>query len=476
MGDQRFDSLDEFPPESLDLYVSTPSDEPAPAGLIAIVPASPVPDSTSADRTSGVWQRRRRSRFRRAIRAATARSPVRLQVKLPSVGAGLRQVAAHAILPLRRSAQGARPAPAADTPTHVRERRRARIRRTITEAAGRDSLTRVATLSQLTPVLGRVVAAASARSARQVRGAIQPVAAKARALSLGASDATARTAAATAARACKAAAASVSLARQLPDAARPLVAKFQVATASLRDRTPQAIAAARRAARMLHPRSVAAAGAMLALIIIAGPDDGLSDMSARRPAPPAPETAAVTVAEPAVPALAAVELSPAPEGPRAPISTTAAVKAPAPSAVPVAPVTPVAASVASAPVASASASAPVTKNPSARADPRAIQAVLNRYRDAISTLDFAAVRAVWPSADIEALRKEFAGVRDQNVEFEACRISSIEAGASALCAGVVESGFRPGDRRPRVERRRWEFTLRRFGARWQITEVHSPRG
>jgi ketosteroid isomerase-like protein len=118
----------------------------------------------------------------------------------------------------------------------------------------------------------------------------------------------------------------------------------------------------------------------------------------------------------------------------------------------------------------------VTKNPSARADPRAIQAVLNRYRDAISTLDFAAVRAVWPSADIEALRKEFAGVRDQNVEFEACRISSIEAGASALCAGVVESGFRPGDRRPRVERRRWEFTLRRFGARWQITEVHSPRG
>jgi hypothetical protein len=474
MSDQRFDSLDEFPPESLDLYVSTPSGAPAPAGLIAIVPASPVSDSTSADGASGMWQRRRRSRFRRAIRAATARSPVHFRVKIPSVGAGLRDVVAHTLLPLRRSGKAPRPmateTPSAAAPSAlVRERRRARIRRTITEAAGRDSLTRVATLSQLTPVLGRVVAASSARSARQVRRAVKPVAAKARALAMAASNATARTAAVTAARARRAAATSVLLARRLPDAARPLVANLQSATASIRTRTPQAMAAARLAARMLHPRSVAVAGAMLALIVIAGPDNGLSDMSARRQAVPAPATTAATVIEPAVPAPVSVAPRRAPDDSRAAISNTPAAKAPAPSTAPVTPV-------ASAPVASASASAPVTKNPRVRADPRAIQAVLNRYRDAISTLDFAAVRAVWPSADIEALRKEFAGVRDQNVEFEACRISSIDAGASALCAGVVESGFRPGDRRPRVERRRWEFTLRRYGAGWQITEVHSPRG
>jgi hypothetical protein len=483
MGDQRYDSLDEFPPESLDLYVSTPSDDtPGPAGLIAIVPAPPVSDNTSADAASGVWQRRRRSRFRRAIRAATPQTPVRLRLKIPSVGAGLRDVAAHALLPLRRSdLPAARRAPASEPSTLVRERRRARIRRTINEAAGRDSLTRVATLSQLTPVLGRVVAAASARSARQVRRAVKPVAATARALALGARNATARAAVATAAQARRATATSVLLARQLPGAARPLVAKAQTATANVRSRAPQAMAAARLAARMLHPRSVAVAVAMLALIVIAGPDNGLSDMSARRRAVPAPATTAATVIEPAVPAPVSVE-------PR-PVSSTAAATVSASSAAPTASapaesapaasasVTSVAsAPVASAPAASASAAAPATKRPSVRADPRAIQAVLNRYRDAISTLDFAAVRAVWPSADIEALRKEFAGVRDQNVEFEACRISSIDAGASALCAGVVESGFRPGDRRPRVERRRWEFTLRRFGAGWQITDVHSPRG
>jgi hypothetical protein len=477
MGDQRYDSLDEFPPESLDLYVSTPSDDtPAPAGLIAIVPAPPVSDNTSADAASGVWQRRRRSRFRRAIRAATAQTPVRLRLKIPSVGTGLRDVAAHALLPLRRSdLPAARRAPASEPSTLVRERRRARIRRTINEAAGRDTLTRVASLSQLTPVLGRVVAAASARSARQVRRAVKPVAARARALALGASNATARAAVATAAQARRATATSVFLARQLPGAARPLVAKAQTATANVRSRAPQAMAAARLAARMLHPRSVAVAVAMLALIVIAGPDNGLSDMSARRPAVPAPATTAATVIEPAVPAPVSVEPRPVSSttSSAAPTASAPAESAPAASAS----VTSVAsAPVASAPAASASAAAPATKRPSVRADPRAIQAVLNRYRDAISTLDFAAVRAVWPSADIEALRKEFAGVRDQNVEFEACRISSIDAGASALCAGVVESGFRPGDRRPRVERRRWEFTLRRFGAGWQITDVHSPRG
>jgi hypothetical protein len=106
-------------------------------------------------------------------------------------------------------------------------------------------------------------------------------------------------------------------------------------------------------------------------------------------------------------------------------------------------------------------------------DRRAIQAVLNRYRDALSILDVAAVRAVWPSVDVAAVRSSFARVVDQNVEFEACRISSTRVQATASCAGVLESGLNPGQRRPRSERKRWQFTLHKSGNRWRITNVIS---
>jgi hypothetical protein len=104
-------------------------------------------------------------------------------------------------------------------------------------------------------------------------------------------------------------------------------------------------------------------------------------------------------------------------------------------------------------------------------DRRAIQAVLNRYRDALSILDAAAVRAVWPSVDVTAVRSGFARVIDQNVEFDACRISSAGVQATASCSGVLESGLNPGQRRPRSERKVWQFTLQKAGDRWRITDV-----
>ena len=86
-------------------------------------------------------------------------------------------------------------------------------------------------------------------------------------------------------------------------------------------------------------------------------------------------------------------------------------------------------------------------------------------------LDVTGVREVWPNANVEALQREFAGIRDQNLEFEGCRISSVGTAASASCAGVLETGFRAGGRRPRVERRHWQFTLRKSGEAWRITQV-----
>ena len=108
-----------------------------------------------------------------------------------------------------------------------------------------------------------------------------------------------------------------------------------------------------------------------------------------------------------------------------------------------------------------------------RNDQRAIQAVLNRYRDAVSTLDAAAVRAVWPTANVTVVRSEFAGLAEQNIDFESCRIASTGPRAAASCAGVVESGFRAGDRRPQSERKRWQFTLHRTGERWTILAVRT---
>jgi hypothetical protein len=104
-------------------------------------------------------------------------------------------------------------------------------------------------------------------------------------------------------------------------------------------------------------------------------------------------------------------------------------------------------------------------------DRRAIQAVLNQYRDALSVLDVAGVKGVWPSARPEIVRAGFAGLVEQNIEFERCLISPAGTLATAACAGIVESGFSAGNRRPKIARTRWEFRLQKTGSRWMITAV-----
>jgi hypothetical protein len=104
-------------------------------------------------------------------------------------------------------------------------------------------------------------------------------------------------------------------------------------------------------------------------------------------------------------------------------------------------------------------------------DRHAVQATLNGYRDALSTLDAGAVAAVWPSANVDALRRQFAGIKDQNLDFDQCRISIGEVRADALCSGVIETGLVPRSRRPHSSRVRWQFTLERTGHRWLIRSV-----
>jgi hypothetical protein len=102
----------------------------------------------------------------------------------------------------------------------------------------------------------------------------------------------------------------------------------------------------------------------------------------------------------------------------------------------------------------------------------AIQRVLNKYRDAYSTLNVAAVTAAWPSADARALRTAFDRLAEHNVDYESCRISASETRAAAVCHGVTQS-VRVGDQTSRTERRRWQFALDKIEDRWLISAVDS---
>lgn len=170
--------------------------------------------------------------------------------------------------------------------------------------------------------------------------------------------------------------------------------------------------------------------------------------------------ARAAVATPSTPApVVAASATPASASPATP-------PAPAPRTTAVAPNAPT--------MAAAAAPGPApAQGPASRAERVAIQAAVNRYRDAFSMLDAEAVRAIWPSADVATLRRQFAAIPDQNVEFDGCRISSSSTTATASCTGLVESGLKPGERRPQSRRASWHFTLQKTGARWLIRTVQT---
>ena len=115
--------------------------------------------------------------------------------------------------------------------------------------------------------------------------------------------------------------------------------------------------------------------------------------------------------------------------------------------------------------------APSVEPAANRQDPGAIQRTLNAYRDAMSILDVAMVKAVWPSADTPTLQQTFAALYDQSVEFDSCRISVSAATALAICQGSVSYVRNQPPRRRRTEARQWRFTLGNAGTRWIIRTV-----
>lgn len=107
-------------------------------------------------------------------------------------------------------------------------------------------------------------------------------------------------------------------------------------------------------------------------------------------------------------------------------------------------------------------------------DRAAIEAVLGRYSSAYSALDAGGVQKAFPQVDRRALERTFAGLAEQSLAFDDCRIDITGRDARATCSGSARSTTKNGSR-PQLESRRWDFTLSKIGSAWLILSAQSRR-
>jgi hypothetical protein len=185
------------------------------------------------------------------------------------------------------------------------------------------------------------------------------------------------------------------------------------------------------------------------------------------PPDPAATVAAAQLAKPSTPAAPLTEIK-KPSGQRP-------VRSVAPPAVSANASTPAAARP-DVPASSALPPPPIVEPPAkayavTTADRRGVETAVERYRDGVTKLDAAAVRAVWPSANAQELAREFGQLQEQQVEFHSCDLDIKESTAAATCTGVAGYVQKIGNAHPRFDDRRWAFTLKRAGSDWLIQDV-----
>ena len=119
----------------------------------------------------------------------------------------------------------------------------------------------------------------------------------------------------------------------------------------------------------------------------------------------------------------------------------------------------------------ASAVRPAVPNPAT--ETAAVRVVLDRYRDAFSSLDASSAKLVWPAVDERMLERAFNQMTTQQFTFDSCSIDVTGARATASCRGRAQFVPKVGSRTPRLEARQWTFTLRRAERDWAIESVDS---
>ena len=104
----------------------------------------------------------------------------------------------------------------------------------------------------------------------------------------------------------------------------------------------------------------------------------------------------------------------------------------------------------------------------------AIESVLGRYRSAFTALDVRNIQRVWPQVDRRALERTFSEVDEHALQFDDCRIDISGRDAHAACSGSARS-LPKGSTRPKLESRRWDFTLSKIGTDWLILSAQTRR-
>jgi hypothetical protein len=104
-----------------------------------------------------------------------------------------------------------------------------------------------------------------------------------------------------------------------------------------------------------------------------------------------------------------------------------------------------------------------------------VQDALRRYQRAYSALDVSAAQAVWPAVDRAALARAFDGLASQTLTFENCDVRVDGNAAAAMCRGTTQYVPKVGSRAPRVEPRRWSFSLTRDASDWKIESARAER-
>jgi hypothetical protein len=100
-----------------------------------------------------------------------------------------------------------------------------------------------------------------------------------------------------------------------------------------------------------------------------------------------------------------------------------------------------------------------------------VRQLLEDYAAAYGRLDADAAKALWPTVDAKALRRAFAQLEAQQVEFQSCGITIEGSGAQARCRG--EATYRPriGSRTVRISEREWTFDLAQAATGWHIVDA-----
>jgi len=104
-----------------------------------------------------------------------------------------------------------------------------------------------------------------------------------------------------------------------------------------------------------------------------------------------------------------------------------------------------------------------------------VDQTLQRYRRAYNRLDARSAQAVYPAVNEHALARAFEDLESQVLLFDSCVIDVQGRSANVTCRGSSHYVPKIGNHETRVERRVWNFTLRKDDGDWKIENARAAR-